>query len=304
MPDSPDIMLPPYSVWKDIYESMLVDPVLKGEDSHISFPYWSKIRKKAFPNVKIPCYTPLGKCDLCVTWKRERVLYQNSIEELSRISTQYEEHLKLVSRERGFYEDKKMAAKHQPTQYLSIVIDGMTTSHIPCVRPNTKHTQNVSLLKLNVVGLIDHGNFQRKIFYHLSHWKHDFNIVATILEEHFDSIRRTQGSLPPVLFLQVDNCFRENKNKYMFGFFASLVMKGYFKVVYIYFLPVGHTHIDVDQMFVGWSKRYFSSGLGSLLDVPDFVSAAFPFLDIQYHQQARKLPVLLIMSILFKALQM
>jgi len=90
----------------------------------------------------------------------------------------------------------------------------------------------------------------------------------------------------------------------MFGFFASLVMKGYFKVVYIYFLPVGHTHIDVDQMFVGWSKRYFSSGLGSLLDVPDFVSAAFPFLDIQYHQQARKLPVLLIMSILFKALQM
>ena len=38
-------------------------------------------------------------------------------------------------------------------------------------------------------------------------------------------------NLPPVLYLQLDNCGRENKNKYLLGFCALLVTKNVFKKV-------------------------------------------------------------------------
>ena len=40
-----------------------------------------------------------------------------------------------------------------------------------------------------------------------------------------------EGSLPPYLFLQMDNCYRECKNKYILGFCALLVEKSIFKEV-------------------------------------------------------------------------
>ena len=39
------------------------------------------------------------------------------------------------------------------------------------------------------------------------------------------------NTLPPVLFLQADNCWRENKNKYVFAFCELLVRRRVFKQV-------------------------------------------------------------------------
>jgi hypothetical protein len=64
-----------------------------------------------------------------------------------------------------------------------------------------------------------------------------------------DSIRRHVGPLPPVLFLQLDNATSENKNRYVAAFLAQLVQDGVFKKIIVNFLPVGHTHEDIDQMF-------------------------------------------------------
>ena len=47
----------------------------------------------------------------------------------------------------------------------------------------------------------------------------------------------------------MDNCPRDNKNNIMFGFLAVLVFFGTFQSVEVSFLPVGHTHEDVDAMF-------------------------------------------------------
>lgn len=48
-----------------------------------------------------------------------------------------------------------------------------------------------------------------------------------------------RGSLPPVLFVQLDNCWRENKNKTMFGYLSWLVETGVFNRVECGFFPVG-----------------------------------------------------------------
>ena len=39
------------------------------------------------------------------------------------------------------------------------------------------------------------------------------------------------GQLPPTLYLQMDNCWRENKNRYVLCFLALLVELGIFKKV-------------------------------------------------------------------------
>jgi hypothetical protein len=62
-------------------------------------------------------------------------------------------------------------------------------------------------------------------------------------------VRARQGKLPPVLQIQANNYGWENKNIYMFGLYAALVVEGYFKEVQLSFLIVGHTYEDIEQRF-------------------------------------------------------
>ena len=52
-------------------------------------------------------------------------------------------------------------------------------------------------------------------------------------------VQKMRGKLPPVLFIQLDNCWRENKNKTMFGYFCWLVATGVFKRIECGFFLVG-----------------------------------------------------------------
>jgi hypothetical protein len=47
----------------------------------------------------------------------------------------------------------------------------------------------------------------------------------------------------------ISNVCRECKNRYIFAYLKSLIDCGTFKHIYLFFLPVGHTHCDIDQMF-------------------------------------------------------
>ena len=58
-----------------------------------------------------------------------------------------------------------------------------------------------------------------------------------------------QHHFPPILWLQLDNPTGENKHKYLLAFTSWLLHLGWFKEIMISFLPPGHTHIDIDQMF-------------------------------------------------------
>jgi hypothetical protein len=65
-------------------------------------------------------------------------------------------------------------------------------------------------------------------------------------------IHEAQGRLPPVLFLQMDNCWRENKNRTMFGYLCWLVETAVLQRVNAGFLIVGC--VSRKTWFVGvWS---------------------------------------------------
>ncbi|KAK3735320.1 hypothetical protein QZH41_018723 [Actinostola sp. cb2023] len=55
--------------------------------------------------------------------------------------------------------------------------------------------------------------------------------------------------LPGTINIQLDNTCKENKNQFVFSFLSYLVETEVFDKIEVSFLPVGHTHIDVDQMF-------------------------------------------------------
>ena len=59
--------------------------------------------------------------------------------------------------------------------------------------------------------------------------------------------------LPPVLYVQLDNCWKDNKCRFVKAFWSMLVAKGIFREVYVSYLLVGHTHDDIDASFGRWS---------------------------------------------------
>ena len=59
--------------------------------------------------------------------------------------------------------------------------------------------------------------------------------------------RRGEEGLPRTLYLQLDNCFRENKNTYVVAYLCWLVERWVFDEIFLSFLPTGHTHFDPDQ---------------------------------------------------------
>ncbi|KAL9953863.1 hypothetical protein ACROYT_G041336 [Oculina patagonica] len=109
-------------------------------------------------------------------------------------------------------------------------------------------------LRTHVTGAISHGHGRIFSYIDLMRWPHDSNLTLNVLLQIFVELSE-EGRLPPYLFLQMDNCYRECKNRYILGFCSLLVEKGIFKEVRLSFLMVGHTHEDVDQFFSRISRR-------------------------------------------------
>ena len=78
-------------------------------------------------------------------------------------------------------------------------------------------------------GLAEHG---KKIYggFDMFEWPHDPNLTVNMFLAMFD-LWVVNHNLPPVWYVQLDNCVRENKNNVVFGFFALLIEHGVFNKV-------------------------------------------------------------------------
>lgn len=76
-----------------------------------------------------------------------------------------------------------------------------------------------------------------------------------------ERLRSNKKELPPVLYLQADNCSKDNKNKYMLAYLTHLVTIGVFDKIRLSFLLVGHTWTDVDEAY-GWVFSSINNGMG------------------------------------------
>ena len=134
---------------------------------------------------------------------------------------------------------------------MSIILDGMDQSKtfLPRFVQQAKQVSNMWKLKTHVTGAIVHGHGVYGYF-DSCQWPHASNMTIHVL---VNILYMYRDNLPDTLYLQMDNCGRENKNRFVFAFCALLVELKVFRKIKVSFLMVGHTHEDVDQMFSRYS---------------------------------------------------
>lgn len=103
-------------------------------------------------------------------------------------------------------------------------------------------------IPVHLIACISHG---RKTYGYtfFENIKHGNNLTIEVLFRVLLDTIKTEGRLPPTLFLQLDNTSKQCKGQYVMGFVGLLVEHGVFERAVVSFLPVGHTHEDIDQIF-------------------------------------------------------
>ena len=139
--------------------------------------------------------------------------------------------------ERRKYYIHREKARSEPHKYVTIIIDGMDQSktNIPHLLHTTKSTQNLWRLRTHLTGVLVHTKSSRgKVaygFYVILQFPRDCNLTIHALLKALADLCCSGKPLPRVLYLQLDNCFREDKNKYFFSFCSLLVQRKLFQKV-------------------------------------------------------------------------
>ena len=104
-----------------------------------------------------------------------------------------------------------MKAKREPQKYLSIIMDAMDQNKtmIPHFLNQAKATDSMWRLKSHLLAAKVHG-IGIYGFFDVFQWPHGSNLTVTSLLKVLHMLR---DSIPEVLYLQMDNCGRENKNR-------------------------------------------------------------------------------------------
>ena len=140
-------------------------------------------------------------------------------------------------RDRKLYYHHREKAKKYPRVYMCIAQDGVDQAKLllPRLIVTAHAYASVRKLRTHLTGVLNHGR-QPKGYFDLLQFPHDANLTINILLLEIQSMGE---DLPDTLLLQMDNCWRENKNQFVLNFLAVLVMLDIFVkvnlITHIYF---------------------------------------------------------------------
>lgn len=217
----------------------------------LSLSTMRRVWEKDFSHMyKIPRHTRLGKCDTC--WDLDQNFRNKCLNLESRAAYREKKarHLDLVKQERLLYHIAQDRAN-----CLSLVFDGASEVQFPLLMPTPK-SMSYNRLGLPLYGIACHTYKVQQLIFSPPHLTHDTNFVITALVNYMAELYDLhQVNFPRgTLLLQADNTTSQNKNYLMLAFAGLMVKCGLFEKVELHFLPVGHTHEDIDQRF-GVFKR-------------------------------------------------
>jgi hypothetical protein len=161
-------------------------------------------------------------------------------------------------------------------KHLSLIVDGMDQKKtgIPFAFNGPKDLKDLVPYKSAVVGTIVHG-FEAHAYVVEPFWCHDSDLSIEILIRTFIRILKAGHKLAPVLYLQMDNCWRENKNQHVITFLAILVKLNIFRKIKLNFDLVGHTHEDIDQLFKSLNTLLRKQTVGTVNKLLDVLSKGY-----------------------------
>ncbi|XP_071851801.1 uncharacterized protein [Apostichopus japonicus] len=286
MPHKTLVHLPHTWTKRLVYERMTRELVTQNElpGGFISYEHFTRIWQEKLPQFTIPNSTDFSKCTTC-TQLQEAYEKSSSEDQRQKISGLKASHDKFVEAERRAYHLARERARREPHEMTCMIIDGMDQSKtdIPHLIVKDKDSASLARLPVHFTGVLLHTSTAEGkmpfVFHDVKHIPHDSNLTIYCLTE---ALKAAQDYLGKVLFLQMDNCFRENKNKFVLSFAALLVERDIFEEVYIHFLPVGHTHEDVDQMFSCVARHLNHTNVYTLEDLEIETAKSFtPHIDVR-----------------------
>jgi hypothetical protein len=142
-------------------------------------------------------------------------------------------HRIIYGRERVHLWRKRERCQRHPKMFGIIEIDGMDQrkSENPRIEEESKELAACAKIKNHIYGvLVNDDDFY--IIRHFDHWRTDPNMTISLL---FQALRKLKKPWPPHLHIQLDNCIKENKNKFVFFMLLLLVHYNVFTVVRFYF---------------------------------------------------------------------
>ncbi|XP_065060494.1 uncharacterized protein LOC135687774 isoform X1 [Rhopilema esculentum] len=158
---------------------------------------------------------------------------------------------------------------------MSMIIDGMDQSktNIPHYTTQTKG-QKAHFYTTHITGVYSHGHQMSYQYVDCLEWSHDSDLTQNVLLRTLVSLSK-DGSLPSVLYLQMDHFWRENKNIYVLCLCALLVEKAIFRKIRLSFLMVDHTHKDIDELFSHIASKLQKNNVVTLANLTSHIQGAY-----------------------------
>jgi hypothetical protein len=199
--------------------------------------------------IKVRKYLRFAKCTMCVRF-RERRNETRDPKTIADLNAEVRAHHLDVKAERAGYYDRRLQACLHPTRYMSVIIDGADQQRygLPHFCETDHSTMNSHRIHLHLMGVLNHGRGPQAITY-LPNVKQGTNVTVDCLHLALLQTLIREGCLPDTLCMQLDNTSKQCKSQFVMGFLGLLINCGVFQQVIVSFLPVGHTHEDVDQFF-------------------------------------------------------
>ncbi|VDI59751.1 Hypothetical predicted protein [Mytilus galloprovincialis] len=210
MPDSSQLHLPCCLTKTSVYELMKFDLTDIGETC-LSMSHFLCIWRRDLRHIAIPKTSRFSECTICSLIKKS--LSETKDKQVrSGLLEQRNKHLWQQRSERQKYYKHQMKSKREPSKYLSIIMDAMDQNKtmIPHFNKPPKSTDGMWKLKTHLLAAKVHG-VGIYGFFDIFQWPHGSNLTITAL---FNILNMMKDSLPEVLYLQMDNCGRENKNRF------------------------------------------------------------------------------------------
>ena len=223
----------------------------RPEDPNLAtLSYFNKVWRGDPVLLTIICreHMPFAKCDFCIKHraKAERKRTKEAIEE---DNAELRLHLQDIKAEKMMYYSNRARARRSPRMFLSIIIDGADQSKhdMPHFKDIAHLISEIRRIKMHLYGALVHGR-GAYAFTIPDHEAQGHNTTIQVLHHILCDLAK-KGPLPKILKLQVDNTTKQNKGQFLYGYVDLLVEYGLFERVEVSFLPVGHTHEDIDQFF-------------------------------------------------------
>jgi hypothetical protein len=176
-----------------------------------------------------------AKCDICDKYSSLRQKVAGEIR-LLMDQQHIDGHMADMFKENATYTDHKREALDHPERVISLVVDGMDQkkTSVPHRSVESHATSACDRMDVPIIGVISHGHKPGSLAYYThGEFSKDSSLTAQVV---LSAIKRVRDALPAgmdprKLYLQMDNCARENKNRTIMTLMELLIRHGMFDEV-------------------------------------------------------------------------